>query len=48
VDIDPIEMDDITKIDALVEYGRRMGEKMLQDETDEQFIRLAGKAALRG
>jgi hypothetical protein len=45
LDIDPIEMDDVTKIDDLVEYGRQLGDKMLRDEDDDQSIRLAGRAS---
>jgi uncharacterized protein len=44
IDTEPIEMDDISKIPALTEYGRQLGEMVLRDETDAGSIRPAGKA----
>lgn len=44
IDIEPIEMDDASKIDQLTAYGQKMGEMVLNDEVDAYAIRPAGQA----
>ncbi len=46
IDIEPIEMDDPSKIDRLTAYGQKLGEMMLNDETDAYAVRPARKAGL--
>jgi hypothetical protein len=42
VDTEPIEMDDVSKIGLLTDYGRKLGEMILNDEEDAHVIRPAG------
>ncbi|HID61195.1 MAG TPA: hypothetical protein EYP49_00385 [Anaerolineae bacterium] len=44
IDIEPIELDDPSKIDQLTAYGQKLGEMVLNDEVDAYAIRPAGKA----
>jgi hypothetical protein len=48
LDMEPIGLDDISKIPVLTEYGRRMGEMILRDETDDGALRPAGKPGAAG
>ena len=43
IDIEPIELDDVSKIGQLIAYGQRLGEMVLNDEVDEYTIRPAGQ-----
>lgn len=43
VDIEPIELDDPSKIDQLTTYGQKLGEMVLNDELDAYAIRPAKK-----
>jgi hypothetical protein len=43
VDMEPIDMDDVTKIDTLTDYGRQMGRMLLNGETDGYAIRPHGR-----
>jgi len=43
IDIEPIELDDPTKIDQLTAYGQKLGEMALNDEVDAYAIRPAGQ-----
>jgi hypothetical protein len=44
VDIEPIGMDDPSKIDQLTAYGQKLGEMALNDEMDAYAIRPARQA----
>jgi predicted acylesterase/phospholipase RssA len=41
IDIEPIEMDDASKMDQLTAYGQELGEMVLNDEVDTYVIRPA-------
>lgn len=43
IDIEPIELDDPSKIDQLTAYGQKLGEMVLNDEMDAYTIRPAGQ-----
>lgn len=43
IDIEPIELDDVSKMDQLIAYGQRLGEMILNDEVDIYVIRPAGQ-----
>lgn len=43
IDIEPIGMDDPSKIDQLTAYGQKLGEMVLNDEVDAYALRPAGQ-----
>ena len=43
IDIEPIELDDASKMGQLTAYGQRLGEMVLNDEVDICAIRPAGQ-----
>jgi len=43
IDIEPIELDDASKMGQLTAYGQRLGEMVLNDEVDAYTIRPAGQ-----
>ena len=45
IDIEPIELDDVSKIGQLIAYGQRLGEMVLNDEVDVYAIRPAGQVS---
>jgi len=46
INTESIGLDDVSKIPALTEYGRRLGEMVLRDEVDDESVRPAGRVRM--